>query len=404
MKYLSFLSIIFTLNSYASITLKDSLESALKNNQVDNINAARSLQVTEQKRQSYGNYFPKIALKGTYLLQENLVNQKSYGLNLTHSLYKGGRDQEAIQASKDAIVVSENLWSQERLMLYQNVIQVYYNYFLSLNDYYNLDLLKKQSLERTNEIRNRVKIGRSRLGEVLQAEAQLASVDAQLLSGESLKKENEDKFFLLTGLPRSSMFDTNLIEVFEDKRTLSDYLELAKDRPDLMNKEIKISQTNHELIIAKKVHFPTLDLTSNYYLNSRVAPYKNTYWDAGLVLTVPLYEGGVTESKVRENLQKKEEAIFSKRDYQKGIELDLTSKFQTYHRFVDQIKAYDLALSKAKKNYDESIKDYRLGLVSNLDVLSALNLYLDSKRNSEKTKIQAMMNLKLLEVSAGLIQ
>jgi hypothetical protein len=49
------------------------------------------------------------------------------------------------------------------------------------------------------------------------------------------------------------------------------------------------------------------------------------------------------------------------------------------------------------------MSDYRLGLVSNLDVLSSLNLYLDNKRNSEKTKIHAMMNLKLLEAAAGVL-
>ena len=72
-----------------------------------------------------------------------------------------------------------------------------------------------------------------------------------------------------------------------------------------------------------------------------------------------------------------------------------------FRRYNDQIKAFDLALDKAKKSYDETLKDYRLGLVSNLDVISSLNLYLDSKRNSEKTKIQAILNQKLLEAVAG---
>lgn len=60
-------------------------------------------------------------------------------------------------------------------------------------------------------------------------------------------------------------------------------------------------------------------------------------------------------------------------------------------------------MEKAQNSYNETLRDYRLGLVNNLDVLSSLNLYLDSKRNSEKTKIQAMMNLKLLEAAAGVL-
>ena len=62
-----------------------------------------------------------------------------------------------------------------------------------------------------------------------------------------------------------------------------------------------------------------------------------------------------------------------------------------------------MALDKAKRSYEETVKDYRLGLVTNLDVLSSLNLYLDSKRNSEKIKIQAVLNQKILEAAAGII-
>ncbi len=402
-RFLVLIFLILPINAFSSLTLNESFESALKNNEMNNIGKSRLNQTSEQQKQLSGAYYPKVALKGSYLMQENLVDQKTLGINLTETLYRGGRDRQALLASDLSMNISENQWNLDRLDLYQLVVQTYYGLYLNLNDFDNLGLLKKQSFDRVTEIKNRVKIGRSRKGELLQAEAQLASVDAQLLSAEALKNESEDKFFLVTGLGRNQTFKQE-ISIPEDRRSLADFLEISLKRPDLINKKIKISQTDFELAIAKRAHLPTLDLTSNYYLNKRSGSYNNTDWDAGIVFSFPLFEGGITSSKVREKLQKKEEAIYSLNDYQKSLEIEITSRYQIYHRYIDQIKAYDLALAKAQKNYDESLKDYRLGLISNLDVLTALNVYLDSKRNSEKTKIQSLLNLKLLEASAGVIQ
>ena len=107
---------------------------------------------------------------------------------------------------------------------------------------------------------------------------------------------------------------------------------------------------------------------------------------------------------MRESTLKKQTAEYQLTDYQRNIKIELTSRYELYHRYFDQIKAFDTALEKAKRSYDETIKDYRLGLVSNLDVLTSLNLYLDNKRNFEKTKILAILNHKQLEAAAGIIQ
>ncbi len=359
----------------------------------------------ELKKQNRSNYYPKLSAKGNYFKQDNVnVDQKTVGLNLAHTIYRGGRDSLLVDTADKNIALAENQKYSDRLNLYLNVIQTYYNYFLNLNDYKNLELLKKQSNERVDETKKRVHVGRSRKGELLQAEAQLASADAQLFNGYGLVKESEERFYILTGLDKISNPFDEVIEVPKGNGNLQSYLDAAFKRPDVINREIKIEIADLDLNSSKAQYYPTLDLATNYYFNKRNSTtYRDSKWDVGLTLTFPLFEGGATNAKVRESVQKKEAAIYTLYDYKKTVQLDITSKYETYHRFLDQIKAFDLALEKAQKSYEVAISDYRLGLISNLDLLSSLNLYLDSKRNSEKIKIQAMMNLKILEATSGVL-
>ncbi|MGZ3807552.1 MAG: TolC family protein [Bacteriovorax sp.] len=401
---LAFFTVLLAGRAFADLTLKESYESALRTNQGEKINQTLINQGLEIKKENQGNYYPKIKGVGTYLKQENMTpDQKAIGLNLSHSLYKGGRDKLSVESADKGIAIAENQRVLDQLNLYASVIGAYYNYFLNLNDYKNLELLKKQSKERVDETRKRVQVGRSRKGELLQAEAQLASADAQLFNGLGLLIESEDSFYILTGLNKGNNTFTERISVPSDTQGIQAYLDAAYNRVDVKNRELRIDLADLDLKSAKSLYYPTLDLASNYYLNNRIGAYSKTNWDVGLTLSLPLFEGGITQARVRESSERKLQAIYTLEDYKKSIQLEVTSRYETYHRYLDQVKAFDLALDKAKKSYDEAVKDYRLGLVSNLDVLSSLNLYLDSKRNSEKTKIQAMMNLKLLEAATGVL-
>lgn len=403
-----FISCLFTVlyasNSFA-VTLGESFNSAVLNNQADNINESRLKQSMELRNKGQGSYYPTLSIRGTYLKQEKFEDQKTLGLNLTTSLYNGGRDRQLIKNADASVKIAQNQRQLDRVTLYMEVVDAYYTYLLNLNDRKNLELLKKQSQERVDEIRKRLQIGRSRRGELLQAEAQLSSVDAQMLDAQGLLKESEARFYILTGLNKDQSIDVKFDQTSPVK-TLQEYIDLALAREDIQNKQLEIQQFEGDVKISKGSYLPTLDLLSNWYAvkDGGSTASRNSDWDVGLNLTIPLYEGGVSQAQVRESTEKKQTALYQLSDYEKSIKIEVTSRYELFHRYFDQIKAFDTALEKAKRSYDETIRDYRLGLVSNLDVLTSLNLYLTNKRNAEKTKILAVLNHKQLEASAGIIQ
>lgn len=394
--------LLSSIGNAGAATLKESFDGALKVNQGDEINQSKINQYKEQVTQGKSGYLPKLYLKGTYTKQENLNDIKYGNLNLTYTIFKGGKDVYTTDLAENSVKMAEFTLTADQLALYQNVINVYYNYFLNFNDAKNLEMLTKQSADRVAEIDKRVKIGRSRVGELLQARAQLAQAKAQYENAMGLAKEAEEKYKVLTGIVNSKP-EVDL-EAPLKTYTFNEVLEKAYQRPDIKSKELKIDEAQKNVSIAKTSHLPTLDLTSNYYFTKRYGTSyatSKTDWDAGVVLTIPLFEGFNTDAKVSENIQKEYEARYAYLDTKKQLELDLSSKFETHRRYMDQVKTFDDAVNLAKRSYDESLKDYRLGLITNLDVLTSLNLYLDTKRNTEKNKIQAIQSEKILEASLG---
>jgi outer membrane protein len=337
-----------------------------------------------------------------YTKQENLKDTHYANLNLTHTLFKGGRDLVAIDLAQNSSESATLSGDQEKINLYNSVINLFYNYALSLSEVKNLELLTKQSGERVNEIQRRVAIGRSRMGELLQAKAQMAQANAQLLNAKGSLSEAREKFTTVVGV--TDVVPSFDLEMKLNQSNLDQVINQAKNRPDIKLKELKINEANLNLSSARKSHLPTLDLTSNYYLTDRSGTsYSKTKWDAGLVLTLPLFEGFQTDAKVSEAVWKEHEARYNYLDSKKNLESELVSKIETHNRFINQIDSFNEAVSMAKRSYDEALKDYRLGLISNLDVLTALNLYLDTKRNAEKNKIQAIQSEYVLKAAFGVL-
>lgn len=392
-------------NTYAQKTtllLNDAFKHALVHNQSDEVYDARIDSATAGYEKSKGNYLPKIALKGTYTFLDQLNDQKTMSLNLAQNLFKGGRDQVSISGQSLNIETQKLTKSIEQLVLFKEVADVYFTHWQNELDEKNLLLLKEQSEKRRNEIRSRVKIGRSRRGELLQAESQLATVESNLLNAQGLKEESSKKLSNLLGVNEFDLYFPEIVDEPRELESLESYLDKSQSRMELTLKNVKLQIADLDLDSSKRNHLPTLDLSSNYYLNKRSGSYRNSDWDLSFNLSVPLFEGGSTEALVRESVAKKTEAFLAINDQKRKIEGEVKVKYEAARKYLAQLKAGMRAFVLAKENYDEALKDYRLGLVSNLDTLSALNTYLDAKRTYDRTKIQAKAALENLNLTVGI--
>jgi outer membrane protein TolC len=180
---------------------------------------------------------------------------------------------------------------------------------------------------------------------------------------------------------------------------LDKYLESAKNRPDVAALRQNIIAEEHSVNLQKGAFLPTVGLDGDYYLQ-RSGSSADSKWAAVLSLDFPIFQGGSTlaqvrleQSRLRQTQQLLEQAL-------RQLNTQVKSLYKSLDFSIRQAAAYQDAYTKAQKSYLAQLRDYRFGLVTNLDVIQAMLDMLASKRNFDRAVIQVKIDKSLLDIAA----
>ena len=403
------LMLVATAPAQAALTLKESFQSARLNMESIKRADATIEQSEAFKSRARAAILPTVSGVGslTEIDRPNaagsspflLTRQHSAAIRFSQPLLRGG-SLSAYDLAKDTLLLSRYQKDATEINLYQLVINSYYNLNIAQVDKQNVEILLKFSRERVKEIADRAKIGRSRKGELVEAEAQLLTAESQYQQTLIRLEEAERTFEFYTKLK------PGVIEVPTDvpklQGTLSEYLLKVRDRPDIQATRQQARVAERQISIAKGGHYPSLDLTGNYYL-SRTGVLETSDWDVGLAVVIPLYQGGGVSAAIKEAAQGKRIAELNSSEAQRAAERDVTINFQNIVHLTEQVKILKKALAKAEEAYKLNKKDYQYGLVTNLDVLQSLNIFIETKRSYTSLVSIAHLNYKNLEAATGVL-
>lgn len=409
MKSIVFLCCIISQNVFAALDLKESYEAAKSN--MESIKRAEALinQTEEQKIRARAAVLPTLSGFGNYTMIDPpsanspnpflLTRQHSAGFRLSQPLLRGG-SVSAYQLAKENKLLAEFQKQATEINLYQLVISTYYNLALAQLDLKNVEEYLKLSRDRVKEIRQRATIGRSRKGELVEAEAQYKMAESQYQQTQMNLQEAEKNFEFYTKIKPSKINLTSKIpEITSD---LEDYIVKLKTRPDLQASEQQIRIAEKRIQIERGSHFPQLDLTSNYFLN-RTGILETSKWDVGVALVIPLFQGGGVSASVREAVEGRRIAELQNSENKRSAAREVSIHYQNLIQIKEQLKSLGEALNKSEEAYKLNKRDYEFGLVTNLDVLQTLNIYIETKRSYDSLVALGHLNYKNLEALAGVL-
>ncbi len=406
--YLLLVSLILILPSSAA-TLKESYHAALRN--MESIKRAeQNIEQSEQQKElakgalhplvngfaTYTRIDPPVAAGASPFL---LTKQYSVGVRVTQPLIRGGLF-SALNLANDNILLAEFQKDATELNLYQLVINAYYNLKIAQNDVQNLEKLLSYSKERVSEIRSRAKIGRSRRGGLVEAEAQLAASEAQYQQGLISLEQIEKNYQFLTQLKPEPIPELTAVPRVEG--SVEAYLAKLKNRPDILAARQLAKAADHQVEIAKGAHYPSVDLIGNYYID-RTGVLATSEWDAGIVVSVPFYQGGTVVAATRQAVAARRISELTAHETVRVAERELSVVFQNYRQILVQLDAMKTAVSKSEEAYNLNKKDYKNGIVTNLDVLLSLNSFIQNKRSYDSLYAMAHMTYNNLEAATGVL-
>lgn len=329
----------------------------------------------------------------------NPTRQPHARITATQPLFRGFREFAAMRQTRALMDAQSADYHNARTQLFRDVTQNFYDVLALEQDLKNLDEQINQNVSREKELRDRVRIGRSRSGEMLTVQTTVSTLRAEVEQLRAQLSAAREAFAFLSGLAADTpLRDTE--NVSPSLESLDAYLARVPTRPDIRAAQQRLTAAKENVAVARGARQPSLDLNANRYLERR-GSLEEVDWDVQLALTVPLYAGGSLQSRVREAVSQSTQAELDLSRLQRQAEQEIRSAYQAVMFDRSQLEALEKATEAARKNYEAQRRDYRFGLVTNLDVLQALTTYQENLRALDRARYTAKMDYLRLETAAA---
>jgi outer membrane protein len=390
-------------------TLQSSYQAAVKRSETVAISIELINQAEERYRQGIGAILPNVSVVGSYLRQEQPDNASSalypggqplLKIQGTQVLFRGLREFAGLRQNQKLTQASQQDERQARTLLFNDVVQNFYT-VLGLEKTltnYNSEIGAYEN--RIKELRQRVRIGRSRESEVLTVEASLAGLRAQIESAKGQLNVARELYAFLTGMPAETPLQDDQ-PILRNVPPVEYYINGVEQRPDVAANKIRLGATEENLAIAKGAYLPSADFTGNYYLH-RFGATANVHWDIQFLATFPLYAGGTIDASVRQAASQIHQYELNMSLARRQGDEQIRAAYRTYAADQQQVEALRGSKLANERNLKAELTDYRLGLVTNLDVLNALISYQESERALDQAIFTTKLDYFRLESAAGM--
>lgn len=235
---------------------------------------------------------------------------------------------------------------------------------------------------------NRYNAGVAAKVDVVQAEAQVRSVDAQLIDVRASRAQLENAIGLLAGesasnfsLAKRAAYDPYIPSVPAGVPST-----LAQRRPDIAAAERRVVQANAQIGVAQAAYFPSLSLTgSGGFASSSLSNLfnvSNRVWSLGLGLAETLLDFGARGAQVDISRAQYDEAVANYRQTVLTALQEVETNLATVHWLTEEVAAQQDATRLARESVQLTLNQYRAGIVSYTNVVQVQSTQLNEERST----------------------
>lgn len=397
-----------------ALTLDEYYAAALKRSEVIATQGELIRQAEERYKQANSAIRPTVSGVASYLRRDSVssvdpsnpapTDRSSLAkLTATQPLFRGFRDFAAMRQTNALLDAQNQGYRNACTQLFKDVVRNFYIVLSIEQDLKNYSEEINQNIDREKELNGRVRIGRSRISEVLSVQSTISTLRAQVEQLRSQLGTAREAFAFLSGLaPTTLLRDTEDLPV--NLEPLDEYLARLEMRPDVKASQQRLTAAQENTTVARGANLPSLDLNANRYLERTgylrdATNLRDSDWDVEIALTVPIYAGGLLQSRVREAVSQRTQAELNVSQVSREAEQEIRSVYQVVVFDRTQLDALEKSTESARKNYEAQRRDYRLGLVTNLDVLQALTAFQQNQRALDRARYTAKLDYLILEAA-----
>lgn len=178
------------------------------------------------------------------------------------------------------------------------------------------------------------------------------------------------------------------------------------------NLQVRISRANLEFA-TKEIdrnragHLPTVDAFASYTDSGAGSGVQggtgidSTNRIVGLQLAIPIYQGGLTSSRVREAVANEDKARQDLENARRTAELTARQTYLSVASGIAQVRALEAALVSSQSSLDSTRLGQEVGVRTQIDVLNAQQQFSQTRRDLAQAKYNYIIALLRLRSSVG---
>ena len=284
-------------------------------------------------------------------------------------------------------------------------------YFDVLQAEDNIDFIRAQKAaiaEQLAAAKRSFEVGTATITDTNEAQARFDLATAQEIAAQNDLEVRNRTLFKVTGKSYAKLARLNPKADLKQPEPLSidDWVSRAQQaNVNVVLQRYLKTIADQEIRRNRAGHYPTLDLTASYTDNHNQS-FGSTQIDSknsilGVELNIPIYQGGLISSQVREAVANQEKARRDLDNATREAILQTNQAFLNAKNGIAQVMALDQALVSSQVSLDSTQLGLEVGVRTNVDVLNAQQQVYSARKDLAAARYTFLLSVLNLKAASG---
>ena len=336
-------------------------------------------------------------------------NSNGYNVNLTQPLFRWQNFVQYGQA-KLQVMQAEANFAQASQDLILRVAQAYFDVLYAQENLKAVRANKEAIAQQLEQAKKNFEVGTATITDSQEAQSRFDLASAQEIAAESDLDVKRYSLRLVVGKDSGEL------------NRLKPQAELKPPQPAGMDKWVAAAEKDSFAVQAQQAaaevaakevermragHYPTLDIVANYGKNHSPATLtsrdtlETTANNIGLQLNLPIFQGGLVNSRNREAVANRTAAEAVLEGVKRTAALNAQQSFLGVVNGLAQVRALEAALISSKSALESNKLGYEVGVRINIDVLNAEQQVYVTQSNLAKARFDTLLAQLKLKAAVG---
>lgn len=336
--------------------------------------------------------------------------QYSYSVTASQPLYRAAVSVGASQLNEQARL-AEVSHAAARQDLILRVAQSYFDVLYAQDNLEYVRAQKDAVSQQLAQAKKSFEVGVATITDTHEAQAKYDAIIASEIAAENSLLVQQNAFLQLTGVPAQGLagLPAKMDAAPPSPADVNEWVRQAEQKSlsiDAQRGALAIAEA--EIDKYRLSRQPTLDLYAQHAqefnkggLTAAGGTDKTKTNVIGVQLSVPIFTGGVTSSKLRESLALRDQAQYQLEAARRDAAQNTKVAYLGVQAGAAQIRALEQALVSSQSSLDSTKLGREVGVRTTLDLLNAQQVYYSTKRDLALARYNYLLNQLKLSAAVG---